>query len=221
MIKTIKFLANQSRRSNQLSRLFAKKKKNAQKQDKDSNPEPTVSEIDLNLTELQFQEITDDFSFEISQLSFGTLQPSMLEEIEVQAYDDICTIQDLSQVVPKNEKTVLLNIYDPGVFENVKTALDICELDLALRPDQDGLVVSLANTNSKEAKDAFCKGVKNKGDKTVEELRSLRHDEIKEVKGLGGFGEDDLYQAEKEIHQMYLDAVQVVQNQVKSKIESV
>ena len=99
-------------------------------------------------------------------------------------------------MVPKNDKTCLLNVYDPSVFDDVKVALDLCDMDLTIQKDTQGFLVTLTNSNSKEAREAFAKGVREKGHEYVNKLRTIRGDEIKEVKALediGGFGEDYIY----------------------------
>ena len=77
-----------------MQRFFSKKKKEekAPKKGKNSSEESSsqVLEIDLNVVELQYQEIQDEFKHILSKLKFGTLSPEQLETIEVKAYGDVC-----------------------------------------------------------------------------------------------------------------------------------
>jgi ribosome recycling factor len=181
-------------------------------------------EIDLDLIEMQYNEVVEELGDILAKLKFGSLTPDMIEDLEVRAYGDVCMMVELAQVIPKNDKTALLNIYDPSVLDDVKTALDLCDLDLAISKDPQGFLISLANANSKDARLQFAAGVKQKGQDYLQKLRDIRGDEIKEVKALsdvGGFGEDYLYQAEEEIHNMYLEAKKNVETAVTEKLASV
>lgn len=144
-----------------------------------------------------------------------------LSNIPVYAYDDVCTIHDVAQIIPKNDKTVLLNVYDPDIIDKVKRALDVSELDLNITSNQEGLLASLSNANSREAKEAFVKNLKNIHSNSLEELRSVRGEEIREIKGYEHFGKDDIYHAEKEIHEMYLEAAKEIENELKGKIDEI
>lgn len=150
-------------------------------------------------------------------MKFGTLSPEQLEQIEVKAYGDICQMIELAQVVPKSDKSALLNIYDPGVLDDVKTALDTSNLELSIQKDPSGFLVTLVNANSKDAKVAFASNIKLKSQQAILKLRTVRGDEIKAVKSLEdkpGYSEDYLYKAEEEIHQMYLASSKEIESMV-------
>lgn len=51
-------------------------------------------------------------------------------------------------------------MYDPGVLDDVKAALDTSDLDLNIQKDPSGFIVTLANANSKEARVVFANGIK-------------------------------------------------------------
>jgi ribosome recycling factor len=173
---------------------------------------------------MQYTELIEEYTDLLSGLKFGSLSADQLEEIEVRAYNDVCSMVELAQVIPKNDKTALLNVYDPSVLEDIKSALDLCELDLSIQKDPQGFLISLTNANSKEARQAFASGIKDKSQTYLNKLRTIRGDEIKEVKALadiGGFGEDYLYRAEEEIHNMYLESVKELESATNDKLATV
>ena len=214
-----------STNSTALKRYFAKKKetKPAKKGKQEDNAQ-AADPIDLDLIELQYQEITQEFTNAISKLKFGNLSPEQLESIEVKAYNDICALVEVAQVIPKNDKSALLHVYDPSVLDEVKIALDTCSLDLSIQKDAQGFLVTLANANSKEARLAFANGIKQKGQASIQKLRNVRGDEIRRLKTLedaSGVSEDYLYKAEEEIHNMYLATVKDIEAAITAKTATV
>lgn len=214
--------------SSTIQRFFSKKKKDEKSSKKGKTQADEsgsqMTEIDLNLVEQQYQGIQQEFKETLSKLKFGNLSPEQLEQIEVKAYGEICQMIEVAQVVPKTDKSALLNVYDPGVFDDVKAALDTSDLDLNIQKDPSGFIVTLANANSKESRLAFANGVKQKSQQTIQKLRNIRGDEIKAVKSLAdmpGYSEDYLYKAEEEIHQMYLASVKEIESLVTQKLSTV
>lgn len=200
---------------------FSKKSKSSSSQQEETEEEEIITEIDLELVELQFKEITSIYKETLSKLKFGTLTAETLAGLEVNAYHDTCTLHDVAQIIPKNDKTIFLNVYDQDILDNVKRALDISDLDLTITKSNNGLLVSLSNSNSKEAKENFVKNLKKLHADGLKDLRQIRGDEIKEVKNLEHFGKDVLYQAEKEIHEMYLEAAKEIEDGLKEKVDEV
>lgn len=173
---------------------------------------------------MKYQEVSKQFQDIVSKLKFGNLSPEQLEDLEVRAYGDVCLMIEVAQVIPKNDKSALLHIYDPDVLEDVKIALDTCELDLNVQKDSQGFLVTLANANSKEARLSFANGVKQKGQQSIQKLRGIRGEEIKQVKALsdvGGFSEDYIYKVEEEIHNMYLASVKDIEGTIAGKLASI
>jgi len=129
-----KFILSRSLFQTQL-RTFAKKNNNKKSSTISIDDADIPEEIDLEIIEMQYQEVVEEFTDILSQLKFGSLSPDMIENLEVRAYGDICSMIELAQIIPKNEKTALVNVYDPSVFDDVKTCLDLCDLDLNIQKD--------------------------------------------------------------------------------------
>ena len=209
-----------------LLRSFAKKKKGSKQKNKKETPaadeeEGPASEIDLDLIQLQFDSILDDFEESMGKLQFGELNTQIFEDIEVKAYDDVYQLDELAQILPRNEKSVFLNVYDPAIYEDVKDALNASDHNFIVSLEKDGVLVTIENSNSDQARQAFSKSVKGKGDSAIAELREVRAEEIKGIKGMEGFGKDLLYQAEQEVHTMYLGVLGKVEREVKRKLDSI
>jgi ribosome recycling factor len=94
-------------------------------------------------------------------------------------------------------------------------------LDLNIQKDPQGFLITLANANSKEARLQFAQSVKEKGHTYTQKLRNVRGDEIKEIKSMSGLSEDYLYQAEEEVHSMYLESNKEIENAISAKLASV
>lgn len=204
--------------SHPLARTFSKKNQ------KNDQEDIEAEEIDFELIEMQYEELVDEFNDTLSRLKFGSLSPEVIEDLEVRAYGDYCLMIELAQVIPKNDRTALLNVYDPSVLNDVKTCLDLCDLDLTIQKDPQGFLVTLTNANSREARLQFAQSVKEKGYEYTKKLRNIRRDEIKEIKALaksGGFGEDFIYDAQEEVHNMYLKSNKEVETAMATKLASV
>lgn len=90
--------------------------------------------------------------------------------------------------------------------------------DFDIRKEDELLVVSLRNTQSKEVINGFLKEVKNKAEHVKKNLRGVRQkhmDSLKEKKEF--ISKDVIYEAEKEIHALYEKAAKDLEEIIKNK----
>ena len=211
--------------SYQISRNFSKKnKKRNQKtpkiEENDEDEEEIPDLIDFTEYELALDTLVSEAEEDIGSLTFGSLQPSMLEEIEVKAYGDLVILMDLAQIMPKSDTLIHLNIYDKTVTQSIKKALDTSGLDLEVYIDaQQNINVNLANTKSKEAKESFIKLLTDKNNSFKRQLKDIKNEEESNFKKLKEHLQKDIiFQAEKEIFELFKDAETKVNNIVKEKM---
>ena len=102
---------------------FARKgKKEIEKEEKHkAREEAEVPEtIDMAAVEQDYKEEVSKVSAKLAKMKFGVLSPEMIGAIPCHAYGEDSTIGELAQVTLKNDTTAMINVYDPGMLDEVK-----------------------------------------------------------------------------------------------------
>lgn len=108
-----------------LKRTFAKKgKKELEKEEKEkarsSSGVEIPKEIDLQVIETGYKEVIAKTTAALAKMKFGSLTPEMIGNLSVSAYGEDSPMSELSQITLKNDTTAMINIYDQGLFNNIK-----------------------------------------------------------------------------------------------------
>jgi ribosome recycling factor len=205
----------------QVYRSFAKQgKKQTEKDLKLAKKTQADVPTDLDFGPLQAQLDQEIASCKemFSRMKVGRLTPEHFADIMVNAYGDQSPVSDLCQIITRGATTVALSIFDDSLFEPIRRSLMTTSYDFDIRKEDELLVVSLRNTQSKEVINGFLKEVKNKAEHVKKNLRGVRQkhmDSLREKKEF--ISKDVIFEAEKEIHSLYEKAAKDLEEIIKNK----
>jgi len=100
--------------------------------------------------------------------------------------------------------------------------LETSNYSFNVRKEGTGLIVSLVGANTKKAKDEFIKEIKLVGQKDLDALRNIRADNINKVKKFKDLlPKDVIFNAEKQIHDLFTQYSKNLEGVVAAKVQKV
>lgn len=227
MIKSTRFFLSRSlMMSQRLTKLpsftFAKisKKQNKKQEHVKQRSETAVpKEINFNEFLTSASEIVREFEDETRQFKIGKLTPEAFNDIDVYVYGENTSITMLGQVVPINANSVSILLYDDGIKETVYKALAKNEFhEFTLAYDNDKIIATVENSNTKDKKNKMIKLLKEKMEKVKKNIKNERAVAIKNVEKLEKFVSNDIIkQSHAEIEKIYKKNVTDIENIFKNK----
>lgn len=158
---------------------------------------------------------------ELSSIRAGRANPTLIEEIPVNAYGSRMKLVELGTISAPQPSLLTVQIWDASVIKDVEKAL--MESNLGINPAVDGNVIRLPIPPlSEERREEFVKLSHQKGEVCRISLRQIRNDQRGEwsrAKDEGEFGEDELERREKLLQEMIDRASIKVDELVKQKEE--
>ncbi|KRX04918.1 Ribosome recycling factor domain [Pseudocohnilembus persalinus] len=136
---------------------FAKKgkkqeEKQNKKEEKKNLSEQLDKKIDLNVPEQNFKSEIENLSKQLKKIQVGRLTPDFFDRYEIPAYGGKQRFNELAQITPKNETTVILNVYDEGLVNAVYKTLENSGEQFQMKIEGKNIQVVLLGGNTKEAK---------------------------------------------------------------------
>lgn len=131
----------------------------------------------MNLVEAQdkLDKSVEFFSDELKRLRGGRVSPSIVEDIEVEAYGQKMPINQLGNVSVADANLLVINLWDKSVVEDVRKAIEVS--DLGITPIIDGQLIRLpVPPMSQERREEITKLVKVKEEEAKVVVRQIRKD---------------------------------------------
>ncbi|MCA9382091.1 ribosome recycling factor [Candidatus Dojkabacteria bacterium] len=131
----------------------------------------------MNLEEAsdKLEKSTEFFSSELKRLRGGRVSPSIVDDIEVEAYGDKMPINQLGSVSVADASLLVINLWDKSVVEDVRKAIETS--DLGITPQIDGQLIRLpVPPMSQERREEITKLVKVKEEEAKVVVRQIRKD---------------------------------------------
>lgn len=162
-----------------------------------------------NLTKQEIFEILDDslekclehLKTEYTTIKAGRANPKVLDRVMVNYYGSMTPLNQMSNITSPDPRTLMVSIWDMGVFKDVRKALS--EADLGLGMNDDGKVIRLTfPILTEERRKEICKTVKKVAEENKVACRNSRRDALDEFKALKKdslITEDEMKSAEKDV----------------------
>src|SRR5579884_2992578 len=139
------------------------------------------------------------FQRELSSIRAGRANPSLLEDIPVNAYGSKMKMMEVGTISAHQPSLLTIQIWDATIVHDVLKALQ--EANLGLNPSTEGNVIRLPIPPlSEERREEFIKLAHQKAEAAKIAIRQIRGDERdkwKKSEEAGEFGEDELDRREK------------------------
>jgi ribosome recycling factor len=179
--------------------------------------------MDPNLQQVN-QKIQDSLLHlqrDLSTIRAGRANPSLLEDISVEAYGGKMKLVELGTITAPQPSLLTIQVWDPSIIKDIEKA--IMSANLGLNASVDGQTVRVpipALTEERRAE--FAKLAHQKGEEgrvTIRQIRNDQRDEWKNQKESGDISEDEFFRREKFLQEVVDKANEEIDSQVKQKQE--
>lgn len=173
-----------------------------------------MSEQTVKQASQKIQTSLEVFERELGSLRTGRANPSLVENLTVEAYGSVMKLQELASITAPEPALLVVQPWDASVTGAIANAFRTS--DLNLNPVVEGSVIRLPIPPlTKERRQEMVKMVGQKAENAKVAIRSIRHDsfsEIKRSKDNGDLGQDEQLGYEKRIQ----EAVDAANKQIEA-----
>ncbi|OGE32195.1 ribosome recycling factor [Candidatus Daviesbacteria bacterium RIFCSPHIGHO2_01_FULL_44_29] len=177
--------------------------------------------MDPSLTESynRTQDALDHLLRELASIRAGKANPSLIENITVNAYGAQMKLNELGTIAAPQPSLLTVMVWDTSILHDVQKA--ILEANLGINPSIDGQLVRLPIPPlTEERRLEFVKLANQKGELTKIAIRQVRaevRDAWAKEEAAGEYGEDELNRREKLLQDLIDRQVGAVDDLVKKK----
>lgn len=148
-----------------------------------------------------FKKVVEHFKTEIAVLKTGRANPSMLDNIRVEAYGALMPLNQVASISVSDARSLAIQPWDKSVLKDIEKA--ISESDLRINPVNDGERIRLnLPPMTEENRKETVKVLNNKAEEAKIAIR-LQRDEVKEMileaEKNKEFGEDEKFSLLEEL----------------------
>ncbi len=152
----------------------------------------------LAQTEARFRKAIDALKHEVATVRTGRAAPSLVENLEVEAYGVPTPLIQLAAIAAPEPRMIVITPWDKGLIKAIEKSIQ--SSDLGLAPNSDGNLIRLnLPTLTEERRRDLVKVVHKKVEEGRVEIRTLRrhtHEEMKAKEKSSGVSADDVKRAE-------------------------
>ena len=135
--------------------------------------------MDINETKAEFDQAVAFLKKELSQISAGRADPSLLEDVPVKVYDSTMKVQELASITVPEPSNLLIELWDKSIIKDVAAGLENANLEGQIQVSGDSIRFIVPKM-TEENRLKYVKIVKEKLEATRISLRKIR-DKAKEV----------------------------------------
>lgn len=179
--------------------------------------------MDPNLAEAnqKIQDALEHLQKELSMIRAGRANPSLLEEIPVEAYGSKMKLMEVGTIAAPQLSLLTIQVWDAAIIRNVEKA--ILESGLGLNPAVEGSLIRVPIPPlSEERRQEFVKVAKHKGEESKIQIRQIRQ-EIREgweaQKVSGEIGEDEFHRRQNLLQDLIDKTHVLIEEHVEVKEE--
>ena len=179
--------------------------------------------MDPSLTEsyTKIEAAVAHFQKELATIRAGKANPSLIEEIPVNAYGSRMKLLEVGTISSPQPSLLTIQVWDSTVVKDVEKAIQ--EANLGLTTSAEGNVVRVPiPALTEERRLEYAKVANQKGEQAKVEIRQVRADSRtgwQKMKEAGEIGEDELYRREKLLQELIDKMTGHVDELVKLKEE--
>ena len=149
----------------------------------------------------EFEKAVVFFSADISSVRTGRATPAIVEDIEVNYYDQKLRMKELASITAPEPRLVFIQPWDKGAVEPISGAIK--KSDLGLNPVVDGQIIRLnIPPLTEERRRDFVKILKQKAEEAKIKIRRVREeiwDKVQKMEHAHEIREDEKFKAKEEL----------------------
>ena len=144
------------------------------------------------------------FKVELAGIRAGRANPSMIENISVEAYGSRMKLFEVGNISAPQPSLLTVSVWDASILQSVIKSIQ--EANLGLNPSNDGNLIRLPIPSlTEERRLEFIKILHIKMEEAKVSIRQVRQDsrtEWKAAEEKGEFGEDEFFRREKVLQEL-------------------
>ncbi|TMG53412.1 MAG: ribosome recycling factor [Chloroflexi bacterium] len=158
----------------------------------------------LTQTEARMKKAIEALKHELSTVRTGRAAPSLVEDLEVDAYGAATPLVSLAAISAPEARQIVIQPWDRNLIKPIEKA--ILSSDLGLAPANDGAVIRLNIPSlTEERRRDLVKSVHKKVEDGRVEIRTLRrhaHDELRAKEKSSGVTADEVKRVEAQLQKL-------------------
>ena len=158
----------------------------------------------LAQTEVRFKKAIDALKHDVATVRTGRAAPSLVEQLEVEAYGVPTPLIQLAQINAPEPRQILIQPYDRSLIKAIEKA--IIGSDLGLTPSNDGSLIRLSiPALTEERRKDLVKQLHKKIEEGRVEIRTLRrhtHEEMRSKEKSSGVTADEVKRLETQLQKL-------------------
>ncbi len=164
----------------------------------------------------------EHFQGEIAKLRTGRAHPSMVEDVQVEAYGVVQPMKALATITTPEAQLVQISPFDPSTMKDIADAIRKNDA-LGLNPVDDGRIIRIqVPPLTTERREQIVKQLGEKQEDAMISLRKARHDAMDTVdkaKKDKSISEDDASRIQKQIDETVNKAKENIEQVAKAKAD--
>ena len=161
------------------------------------------------------------FKVEISAIRAGRANPSLVENVSVEAYGSKMKLNEVGNISAPQPTLLTIQVWDATILDKVIKAIQ--EANLGLNPSNEGALIRLPIPPlTAERREEFIKLLHKKAEDAHVSIRQIRQDfrnAWKKESEEGKFGEDEFFRREKVLQELIDKKIQEIEDLKKVKEE--
>ncbi len=161
--------------------------------------------MQIDIDKGKFEKTIEFLINELNQIRTGRAHPSLVENIQVEAYNAKTPLIQLASISVPEPRQILIQPWDKSVIKDIERAIQTSNLDLNPIIDSDNLIRINIPSLNEERRQSLIKLVDQKLEEAKVSIRNGREEIIKNWRSLekeGEISEDDLFANQKEIQKI-------------------
>jgi len=174
----------------------------------------------------QLEKTIDYLKNELAGLQAGRATPSLLENLEVDAYGQKMTLKDLAALQTPEPRVIIIRPWDREIITNITAAIRSSNLGLSPIPEEDFVRLTIPPL-SEERRKEITRILQEKVEECKVSIRRQREEVWKEIQNLEKakeITEDDKFKAKDELQKMvdkYNEKIESMKKKKESEIMTV
>lgn len=152
----------------------------------------------------QMEQAVDHLVHELSSVRTGRANPSILENVQVEAYGSKMRLRDLASISNPEPRQLLVSTFDPTTTGEVGKGIEAAGLGFRISIEGNLVRVTVPEMSESVRKDMvkLCKKRCEEAKISIRNIRRDFNDKLKNQKKNGDITEDDLNRMEKDIQDL-------------------
>jgi len=177
----------------------------------------------INDAKPQFEKALDHLVHDIGVLRTGRANPSLVEDVQVEAYGTMQALKTLAAISTPDSRTIAIDPWDGSVTKNIESAIQ--KSDIGIMPILDGKTIRVTMPMmTDENRQRMVKVLKEKLEDARVAVRRVREEVKKKIEKEEGVSKDDVRADVAELELVvkdYMAKVEVIGDKKEKEVTTI